>query len=63
MESHIRNFRVLNTLGTLTGKNTIEEQVLAMHNITSKDNVHLTEAGYVGLSPGSHQGSAELWTS
>ena len=52
MESHIRNFRVLDTLGALTGKNTIDEQISAMHSITSKDNVHLTEAGYAALAQG-----------
>jgi hypothetical protein len=44
--------RVLDTLGALTGKNTVDEQLSGMHAITSKDNVHLTDKGNAALAQG-----------
>jgi len=52
IESRIRNTRVLDTLGTLTGKNTVEEQLAGLHKVTSKDNVHLNDSGLAALAQG-----------
>jgi hypothetical protein len=51
-DSKIRQARVLDTMGALTGKNTVEEQLSGMHAITAKDNVHLTDKGYAALAQG-----------
>ncbi len=51
-DSKIRQARVLDTLGALTGKNTVDEQLSGMRAITSKDNVHLTDKGYAALAQG-----------
>jgi hypothetical protein len=42
----------LDTLGTLTGKNTVDEQLASLRKITSKDNVHLNEFGLAALTQG-----------
>jgi hypothetical protein len=42
-DEKIRYFRVLDTLGSLTGVNTVHEQLAAMRAITAKDHVHLTD--------------------
>jgi hypothetical protein len=52
IESRIRNTRVLDTLGTLTGKNTVDEQLAGLHQVTSKDNVHLNDSGLAALAQG-----------
>jgi hypothetical protein len=38
--------RVLDTLGAITGKNTVASQLEVLKSITAKDNVHLTSSGY-----------------
>jgi hypothetical protein len=48
----IRNVRVLDTLGSLTGKNTAEELLASMRVITAKDIVHLIDSGYAALAHG-----------
>jgi hypothetical protein len=42
----------LDTLGTLTGKNTVDEQLASLRKITSKDNVHLNDSGLAALAQG-----------
>jgi len=44
--------RVLDSLGALTGKNTLSEQVSELRKVTARDNVHLTAAGYKALALG-----------
>jgi hypothetical protein len=52
IDGKVRNARVLDTLGTLTGKNTVDEQLVSLRKITSKDNVHLNESGLAALAQG-----------
>ncbi len=49
-DSKIRQARVLDTFGALTGKNTIDEQLSGLRAVTAKDNVHLTDKGYAALA-------------
>jgi len=44
--------RVLDSLGALTGKNTVAEQVTELRKVTARDNVHLTADGYKSLALG-----------
>ncbi len=46
------NTRVLDTLGAITGKNTVASQLELLKSITAKDNVHLTSLGYHSLAEG-----------
>ncbi len=39
IDGKVHNARVLDTLGTLTGKNTVDEKLASLRKITSKDNV------------------------
>jgi hypothetical protein len=48
----VSNMRVLDTLGCLTHSSNPPEQLAALRQITSKDNVHLTEEGYKALAAG-----------
>ena len=48
----VSNMRVLDTLGCLTLTNNTSEQLTALKHITSKDHVHLTEAGYKAMAAG-----------
>jgi len=41
--------RVLDSLGALTGKTTVAEQVPELRKVTARDNMHLTPAGYKAL--------------
>ncbi len=52
IDGKIRNSRVLDTLGTLTGKNTVDEQLAGLRKVTSKDNVHLNDSGLAALAQG-----------
>jgi hypothetical protein len=52
IDGRIRNSRVLDTLGTLTGKNTVDEQLAGMRKVTSKDDVHLNDSGLAALAQG-----------
>jgi hypothetical protein len=52
IDGKVRNARVLDTLGTLTGKNTVDEQPASLRRITSKDNVHLNESGLAAFAQG-----------
>jgi hypothetical protein len=52
IDGRIRNSRVLDTLGTLTGKNTVDEQLAGLRKVTSKDNVHLNDSGLAPLAQG-----------
>ena len=42
--------RVLDTLGSLTSKSTVAEQLAALRPLVAKDNVHLTTSGYKALA-------------
>jgi hypothetical protein len=44
--------RVLDTLGTLTSKSTISEQLASLRPLVARDNVHLTAIGYKALAEG-----------
>ena len=44
--------RVLDTLGSITGKNTVSEQLASLRKVTTQDNVHLTVEGYRSLADG-----------
>ncbi len=44
--------RVLDTLGSLTSKSTVAEQLMALRPLVAKDNVHLTTSGYKALAEG-----------
>ncbi len=46
------NTRVLDTLGAITGKNSVASQLEVLKSITAKDNVHLTPSGYRSLAEG-----------
>ncbi len=52
LKDGIRNMRVLDTLGSLTHKNTVAEQLTSLKSLVSKDNVHLTAQGYKALAEG-----------
>ena len=52
LKDGIRNMRVLDTLGTLTSKSTVAEQLTALKPLVARDNVHLTAAGYKALAEG-----------
>ncbi len=43
---------VRNTLGTLTSKSTVSEQLAALRPLVAKDNVHLTAAGCKAVADG-----------
>jgi hypothetical protein len=44
--------RVLDTLGFLTSKSTVSEQLAALRPLVARDNVHLTALGYKALAEG-----------
>jgi hypothetical protein len=48
----VQNMRVLDTLGSITGKNTLPSQLDSLKLITARDNVHLTGGGYLSLAQG-----------
>jgi len=50
LKDGIRNMRVLDTLGSLTSKSTVAEQLAALRPLVAKDNVHLTTSGYKALA-------------
>ncbi len=52
LKDGIRNMRVLDTLGTLTSKSTVAEQLTALKPLVARDNVHLTAQGYKALAEG-----------
>ncbi len=52
LKNGIRNMRVLDTLGTLTHKSTVAEQLTALKSLVDRDNVHLTAQGYKALAEG-----------
>jgi len=52
VRSQVQNMRVLDSLGALTGKNTVAEQVTELRKVTARDNVHLTADGYKSLALG-----------
>jgi len=56
--SQVLKMRVLDSLGTLTGKNTVAEQVSELHKVTARDNMHLTPAGYNALALGVYKEAA-----
>jgi len=52
IRTQVQNMRVLDSLGALTGKTTLSEQVSELRKVTARDNVHLTPAGYKALALG-----------
>jgi hypothetical protein len=44
--------RVLDTLGILTSKSTVAEQLTALRPLVAKDYVHLSATGYKALAEG-----------
>jgi lysophospholipase L1-like esterase len=52
MAERVSNMRVLDTLGCLSNSTNPPEQLAALKNLTSMDNVHLTEEGYKALAAG-----------
>ncbi len=52
LKDGVRNMRVSDTLGTLTFKSTVAEQLTALRPLVAKDNVHLTAPGYKALAEG-----------
>jgi hypothetical protein len=48
----VPNMRVLDTLGCLTNSSNPPEQLTALQQLTTKDNVHLTDEGYKALAVG-----------
>jgi len=52
LKDGIRNMRVLDTLGILTSKSTVSEQLAALRPLVARDNVHLTALGYKALAEG-----------
>ncbi len=52
LKDGIRNMRVLDTLGILTSKSTVSEQLAALRPLVARDNVHLTSLGYKALAEG-----------
>jgi hypothetical protein len=52
LKDGIRNMRVLDTLGTLTHKSTVAEQLTSLKSLVARDNVHLTAQGYKALAEG-----------
>jgi hypothetical protein len=52
MKNGVCNMRVLDTLGTLTSKSTVSEQMDALRPLAARDNVHLTATGYKALAEG-----------
>ena len=52
LKDGIRNMRVLDTLGFLTSKSTVSEQLAALRPLVARDNVHLTALGYKALAEG-----------
>jgi hypothetical protein len=52
LKDGIRNMRVLDTLGTLTSKSTVSEQLAALRPLVARDNVHLTALGNKALAEG-----------
>jgi hypothetical protein len=62
MSERVPSMRVLDTLGCLTHATNPPEQLAALKSITSRDNVHLTEAGYRALAEGLLQEAISLRT-
>ena len=62
MAKRVLNMRLLDTLGCLSNSSNPPEQLAALKGITSKDNVHLTEAGYRALAEGLLQEAISLRT-
>ncbi len=52
LKDGIRNMRVLDTLGSLTHKSTVAEQLTSLKSLVARDNVHLTAQGYKALAEG-----------
>jgi hypothetical protein len=50
LKDGIRNMSVLDTLGSLTSKSTVAEQLAALRPLVAKDNVHFTTSGYKALA-------------
>jgi len=58
IRSQVQNMRVLDSLGTLTGKTAVADQVSELRKVTARDNVHLTPAGYKALALGVYKEAA-----
>jgi hypothetical protein len=52
LKDGVCNMRVRDTLGTLTSKSTVSEQLAALRPLVAKDNGHLTAAGCKALADG-----------
>ncbi len=44
----VSNMRVLDTLGCPTNPSNLPKQLAALKQLTTRDNVHLTDEGYTG---------------
>ncbi len=48
----VANMRVLDNLGSITNRSTLADQLEPLKRITARDNVHLTNNGFIALASG-----------